>query len=340
MPLPNSTSRRTNRMNQTQTSKRTIIAVTAAIGALLFALSPIVRLLVFGWILFLWRVVPDIEMNWAVAGIGAVSFAGVVFLTHHLATWIRRQQPESNHPWRFRSSLSIAALVVVMFVAGIAAAGIAHQVVWLLRSSSDLIVSKIDNYNPADDLGVSNQMRTVELAIRNYASRRNVLPFENEETGVQVSWPTRIVGYLYSPAKAYYDRDGNFTWDHERNRDYFSRVFPDLLNPMLENAPQHNSDGYGVSHYELNENVVNVSIEEYDRGTSQTILVGEVNSQFEPWGKPNTHRDVNLGLNRHPHGFGGPPSRDGVMFLLLDGSVRTVSDTIDPEVLRAMSGAQ
>lgn len=70
------------------------------------------------------------------------------------------------------------------------------------------------------------------------------------------------------------------------------------------------------------------------------LMIGEVRSQFEPWGKPNTYRSLELGLNRHPRGFGGPPSRDSVMFLMTDGSVRTIRDTVDPEVLRSLSGAE
>ncbi|QDV46635.1 hypothetical protein Enr13x_65440 [Stieleria neptunia] len=66
------------------------------------------------------------------------------------------------------------------------------------------------------------------------------------------------------------------------------------------------------------------SYQEYEGNTSSIIMIGEVRSQFEPWGKPNTYRSVELGLNRHPRGFGGPSSRDSVMFLMTDGSVRTI----------------
>jgi prepilin-type processing-associated H-X9-DG protein len=72
-------------------------------------------------------------------------------------------------------------------------------------------------------------------------------------------------------------------------------------------------------------------------GPANTILAGEINSNFTPWGHPVNWRDPAKGLNQVPDGFGGPPSRNGVTFLMADGSVRFLHNRTSPEVLKALS---
>lgn len=72
-------------------------------------------------------------------------------------------------------------------------------------------------------------------------------------------------------------------------------------------------------------------------GTSNTLLIGEVDANFEPWGKPGNWRDPALGLNRSPHGFGCRRGSRLVYFVMADGSVRSIRDDVDPEVLRALA---
>jgi prepilin-type processing-associated H-X9-DG protein len=73
------------------------------------------------------------------------------------------------------------------------------------------------------------------------------------------------------------------------------------------------------------------------RGASNTILVGEVNAGFKPWGHPINWRDPAAGLNGDANTFGGPAKNNGTTFLMADGSVRFIGNGVDPEVLRAMS---
>ncbi|MCS7470156.1 DUF1559 domain-containing protein [Stieleria sp. ICT_E10.1] len=300
------------------------------------------RTLLFGWIGFARRVLPAMEVNWPLILIGSGSLVGIILLVHHLGTWFcrERSQTASQNVWRLRASISLSLLIAVMFCAGLSAVGITHQVAWLIRSPNDWMVQRIVRWSSlVDDFGLQNQLRKLDLGILNYATRREQLPFASEgEEEVPRSWPSRIVGTMYSNRKVY--QVTSLPWDDEQNRDYFSRVFPDLLNPTLENAPQRDDAGYALSHFEANENMRAFSYQEYESNTSNIIMIGEVRSQFQPWGKPGTYRSLELGLNRHPNGFGGPPSRDSVMFLMMDGSVRTISDTVDPEVLRSLSGAK
>ena len=65
--------------------------------------------------------------------------------------------------------------------------------------------------------------------------------------------------------------------------------------------------------------------------------MGEVDANFEPWGKPGNLRDPATGLNRSANGFGCVRAARIVFFVMADGSVRELRDDIDPEVLRALA---
>lgn len=71
-------------------------------------------------------------------------------------------------------------------------------------------------------------------------------------------------------------------------------------------------------------------------GLSNTLLIGEVNHEFKPWGHPINWREPAKGLNR-PGGFGSSPYHRGATFVFADGCARFLSQDIDPGVLRALA---
>ena len=71
-------------------------------------------------------------------------------------------------------------------------------------------------------------------------------------------------------------------------------------------------------------------------GISNTILFGELNKGLRPWGDPLNVRDPATGINQGPKSFGSPFSA-GCHMLLADGSVRFVSESTAPVVLKALS---
>ena len=113
------------------------------------------------------------------------------------------------------------------------------------------------------------------------------------------------------------------------------------MNPELSSAPGRNADGYGLAHYAANSRAMRdgafLSLKELSTGTSNTLLIGEVNAGFEPWGKPGNCRDPVRGVNRSQYVFGGVPGRGGANFAMADGSVRFISDRVSPEVLKALA---
>src|SRR5207302_3893193 len=91
-----------------------------------------------GWMLYLWRAAP----HWTVQSEGLLT--GVACLAiftvglHRFMTWFYSRRPPPEQPesaaWRWRWTLSSVAIIVLMFVAGIAMVGVTHQSAWLVRS--------------------------------------------------------------------------------------------------------------------------------------------------------------------------------------------------------------
>jgi hypothetical protein len=130
-------------------------------------------------------------------------------------------------------------------------------------------------------------------------------------------------------------------WNDPANARYFKCVLPEFINRDMRALGVEDNDGYGLSHYAANSRIFAansvVKMSDITDSRSSTILIGEVNAGFKPWGHPVNWRDPALGINRSPHGFGGPSGARGATFLMADGSVRVVGDDVSPEVLRAMS---
>jgi hypothetical protein len=137
------------------------------------------------------------------------------------------------------------------------------------------------------------------------------------------------------------DIDKKVAWNHPRNERFFKCIIPEFINPDLGNAALEDAQGFGLSHYAANSRVLgaNRGMRRADiaDGTSTTLLVGEVNANFQPWGNPINWRDPAKGINKTAHGFGGPRTAGGGRFLMADGSVRFISAQVSPEVLRALA---
>lgn len=71
-------------------------------------------------------------------------------------------------------------------------------------------------------------------------------------------------------------------------------------------------------------------------GQAQTLILGEIATEYPAWGDPRNWRTVGKGLNRDLQGFGNVQDT-GALFLMADGSVRFFSKRTDPALLRALS---
>jgi len=101
--------------------------------------------LLAGWALFLARVWPHVAIDWFNLGLAGACLAGLVCGLHFFFVWLHREitlrkpaheleskkERQAQRTWKLRTTLSIIGIVVLMFVAGIAAVGTVHQLVWL-----------------------------------------------------------------------------------------------------------------------------------------------------------------------------------------------------------------
>jgi prepilin-type processing-associated H-X9-DG protein len=132
-----------------------------------------VGFLAFGWIGFLQRVAPQIQIRWDIAASSAVCAVVLVIGSHLFLRWLYRQtggdgtSPDARR-WRWRWTLSGAGLVLLMFSAGIGAIGVVHQTAWLATSPVRLIVEA--GRETANRVKCASNLRQIGQAIQLYAN--------------------------------------------------------------------------------------------------------------------------------------------------------------------------
>ncbi len=84
--------------------------------------------LAIGWVPFLGRVLPQLEVSPGALLSGALFCAGFVLGLHLLARHL-----SGAKRWSFRRSLAISLLVLLSFATGVAVVGIVHQTIWMLQ---------------------------------------------------------------------------------------------------------------------------------------------------------------------------------------------------------------
>ena len=180
-------------------------------------------------------------------------------------------------------------------------------------------------------------LKQIGVATHNFHDTYRFLPIGENEITPNHNWLTRMLPHMEQ--SALYERvDFEKPWDDPYNKPNFAIVLRDYVNPGVDGEPM-TADGYAVTHYEANSGLLDeegaLTFRNVDDGLSSTILGGEVNSNFRAWGDPAGHRDVSLGINKSPNGFGSP-FRGGANVLMLDGSVSFLSENIDAETLRRL----
>ena len=293
--------------------------------------------LVLGWVPFLWRALSRI--SWA-GGTVAVSAAALLLFTAgvHLMgrSWRRRT---GAGPWKLRWSLAAVAAMFVLFTVGVCLIGVTHPVAWLSTSEEPLLGETLKSSQGRSshlNLRLIGDAATIhqDSAAGTFPSGATFTP----DGGMLHSWETQLLPYLgYSSREI----DLAIPWNDPKNAPYFQSVLSDFINPEFRPALLTDADGFGLSHYAANSRVMGpnkaMKVQDITDGTANTVLVGEVSANFKAWGHPVNWRDPAKGINKSPHGFGGPRSSGGAQFLMADGSVRFISERVSPEVLRSLS---
>ncbi len=204
-----------------------------------------------------------------------------------------------------------------------------------------------------------NNMKQIGLALHNYHSSFNTFPrgaVENEKLKPekQLSWITQILPFIDQAVVSERVKQDQ-AWDSGDNATMAALRLVTLLNPQVVEPPQqkfgHTSyagmGGVGKDSLTMTKPDKTCGIFGYNRstritqitdGTSNTIMVTEVSKDFTPWAQAQGSIRA---LTSKPYingadGIGGP-FRGGCHVLLGDGSVRFVSQDIDPQTFEALS---
>ena len=290
--------------------------------------------ILFGWWGYLARVIPRVTVSRA--GLATVTLCGVLFLLglHGFLRWLHREMVRDERRWKMRWTLSIVSVVMLMFAAGIATVGVTHQTAWLLTSKRPLLEPHARLYH---DPEFEMNLKVTALAVHNYASAYdNDLPGGRSSEGHALqSWQTLIAGFIpFNPGEI----DLNSAWDAPRNAPHFRGFVSTYINPKARVL--RDARGFALSHIAGNVHVFGRgrSLKLNEVGNlSQILLAGEVASGFKCWGDPTNLRDPSHPFDGSPEAFGSPTG-GGATVVMMDGSVKFISDRADPKILRALSG--
>ena len=184
-----------------------------------------------------------------------------------------------------------------------------------------------------------NNLKQIGLGVHNYHDRLQVLPPGTIVDGANkpyASWETQILPYI-EQAPLYSMIDSNKPWDDPANLNAGRNMIRTFIDPNVEMT--QDSQGLPVSHYAANSQLMptNKSLKWMDvtDGSSNTIMMGTMTGDYRGWITPFNVRDPANGWNTGPNSF-GHPNRIGGCLLMTDGSVRSISNNIDPNVMKAM----
>jgi hypothetical protein len=321
-----------------------VVALTAAFC------SEICRILLFGWIAFLGRTIPRATVNPSGVVSGLVAIALLIALVHYFGRGLLRAAPtEPGAPprqWRFRWTLCFVVAVMLMFAVGYSAIGLARHLGWALSSSEPAYSARVYGLEWPHGLANTtevNNLKQIGIAFHSYhdwyhdVDKSFPAGATYSKSGEPLhSWATQLLPFLnYST-----EIRAELPWNHPENAATFQSPIREFYNPTLHYTEQFDGDGFALIHYAGNSKVLyagsKITFSDIRDGLSNTILLGEVNGNFQPWGKPGNWRDPAAGINT-PAGFGGAKASGGAQFLMVDASVRFVSRDVDPQVLKALS---
>ena len=304
-----------------------------------------------GWIPYLKRTLPTLTVS--ASGVLWFLFCLALFVTGlHLAcrgVYRGKQETaaaEENRDWQLRWSFSLVALLLVLVTSGICLIGVSHQLWWMATGKDKLVYQ--GGMTGMRRSTSRNILKQIGLAMHNYHDEHHQFPSGGiiDSTGQpQHGWAARLLPYL-DQQDLYQQIDFTQPWTSEENRQPYETRLYVFHNPGLDYdfdpLEEYQSDrpGYKPAHYAVNQRLLGINsslrLRDIKDGTSYTILGGEVKAGIRAWGDPLNFRDPARGINQGPDTFGGPYGR-GAQVLLSDGSVRHVSENIDPTILKALS---
>ncbi|MCA9014483.1 MAG: DUF1559 domain-containing protein [Planctomycetaceae bacterium] len=308
-------------------------------------------LLVTGWTRYLARTLPELPLSvsgtlWFLFSLSLFTW-GVHLGCRRLfqiraasATNSAKTACETN--WCLRWSLSLVAVVLVLTTSGICLIGIFHQMWWMTTGNDKLVRGGMLAARRSTS---KIHLKQIGLAMHNYHENFHQFPIGGtfSATGLpQHGWVARLLPYM-DQKELYQTIDFNQPWTAEANRKPFETRLYWMQNPGLNYdfiPDQKKATGYQPAQYAGNPRVLGANaglkLDQIKDGATNTILAGEVMEGIRAWGDPLNVRDPARGIKQGPDTLGGP-FESGTQILFVDGSVRSISENIDPAVLKALS---
>lgn len=322
--------------------------VVLIVGVMASVVSPIAADLLFGWFFFLNRSLTTFQPDGPTFWVGVGAFALLFAIVHRIGS-----RSAARSRWTWRSTTALCLGITLLFAASVAMVASLHQVIWLASHSGTASRQAARWSRPAGPLSFiaqarqaawrsesRNNLRRIMLQVESSASFRDEYPpgtitgpdGQGERGWVAMS----LSGFFTAENYDWYKKK----WDDPAVAETGKGAIPFLMHPELGWHGQFDERGFALMHYAGNVHVFpnnrGLKISEITDGTSNTLAIGEVAENFQPWASPWNRRDPADGINDVPWGFGGPPWQEGAQFALMDGSVRFISRNIDRQVLKAL----
>ena len=235
---------------------------------LLVLLGEHIEQLLFGWLYFPLRTIPQMSIDLPTAILGTVCLLLFVVSLHRTARWFVRSTTEKADAgmirWTWRSSLVVSATLFVLFASGTALVGATHQFIWLLSGRGDsaseaVATSELGAVAQAREAArrtqARNELKQFGLALHNFQDVFGAFPpggTMNENGELLHGWAMPIGPYV-----SYMAFEINFQkpWNSPPNDRIYKCQMSIFLNPS-QPGPVFDADGYGLCHWAGNIHVL------------------------------------------------------------------------------------
>lgn len=314
----------------------------------------IVNAIFFGWLSFLLDRLGRAQPDWPSMLMGLAAFLMLMVLVHTIGHRAAMGFGDAGR-WTSRSTRAVTLCVFVLFAGSVAMVGAAHQAIWLSREATSESTLGGSSTWPAAP-GPLDLVQQARLAALRTQSRNNLkqimLAMHNVHDNIG-AFPAGVIsddrghtihGWVFGLsgfASFYVPTDWKKEpWNGPTNQKYAKGALWEFVNPQLGWHGQFDEHGDAYMHYAANvhgfPNNRGLKMSEITDGTSNTLAIGEVAENFQPWASPWNRRDPADGINDVPYGFGGPPSQNGAIFAFFDGQVRMISRNVDRDLLKSL----